>query len=606
MDRPISGAAEREPLSSTQMLLTVLVLVFLVEYAVMFLLLPEVLPTGASDSAEALLDSTLLTLGLAPLLWFVIVRPLRQTAVGERARAASVITTAADGILTMDRQTRIRSINPAMERILGWPAAELAGQPVSRLFDEAFRQRCTELLNVASVTGHGGSSAGTVPEIETAGRSRDGEAVPLTVSLSSFAIGEQRFVTAIAHDLTQRRRAEAEIAARARQQTAVAELGQRALAGIPLHELLNEIASRVHGTLDIDGCLILERDSPGTLLVCACAGRVVEPVCDEQYVLTPEDHAIWLPSELTSFDLASSELAGNELGSDLRAAGLSGVTSVLIERPGGEFGALLACRVHGTPPGRDARDFLQSVSNVIGSALQRERAERELREKEAIRAEQMSLLAQVATGVAHEIRNPLTSVKLICQTLREELDGDSGAARDCDIMIDEIFRMEQSLNVFLDYARPPRAKSEMVRIDELFERTGTLLERRCRNQQVTLEFVPLSEPLSVLGDAGQLQQLLLNLGLNALAVMPDGGRLSFSAQRNGGLIELTVSDTGPGVPAELQDRIFEPFFTTRETGVGLGLVICQRIANEHHGSLQLRPQETGASFALSLPVPHEQ
>ena len=602
MNRPVTGTAEREPLSSTQMLLTVLGLVFLVEFAVMFLLLPELLPDDTSDGAEALLDATLLTLGLAPLLWFVIVRPLRQTAVGERARAASVITTAADGILTMDRQAMIHSVNPAMERILGWPSVELIGEPITRLFADDFRERCVDLLIEMGSSKSGRRPLSNVPEIETSGRSRNGEAVPLTVSLSSFETDDEQFVTVIARDLTQRRQAEAEIAARARQQSAVAELGQQALAGTQLPNLLIEIARRVHEILDVDGCVILERNASDTVFVRACAGDVVETVCRRQFPLTPADCEIWLPSELTSHDLDSDNLPQTELATALRDTGLTGVTSVLIERPGGVFGALLACRVHGAPPGRDARDFLQSVSNVIGSALQRERAEQELREKEAVRAEQMSLLAQVATGVAHEIRNPLTSVKMICQTLREELNDDSAGARDCDVMVEEILRMEQSLNVFLDYARPPRAKFGTIAVAELFERASTLLERRCQKQQVTLEIEPPANSLCVSGDGGQLQQLLLNLGLNALAVMPDGGRLAFSARQNDEDVEITVSDTGPGVPDELRERIFEPFFTTRETGVGLGLVICQRIANEHHGTLELQPQPTGASFVLRLPV----
>lgn len=605
MNRPVSVTVEREPLSSTQMLLTVLGLVFLVEFAVMFLLLPELLPDDTSDGAEALLDATLLTLGLAPLLWFVIVRPLRQTAVDERARAASVITTAADGILTMDREAMIHSVNPAMERILGWPSTELIGESIVRLFADDFRERCVNLLIETGAGKPGSTALGNVPEIETFGRSRSGDEVPLTVSLSSFQTEDELFVTVIAHDLTQRRRAEAEIAARARQQAAVAELGQQALAGTRLPDLLIEIARRVHEILDVDGCIIIERNASDTVFVQACAGDVVETVCRRQFPLTPADCEVWLPIELTSHDLVSDTLPQSELAAVLQAAGLTGVTCVLIERPGGVFGALLACRVHGAPPGRDARDFLQSVSNVIGSALQRERAEQELREKEAVRAEQMSLLAQVATGVAHEIRNPLTSVKMICQTLREELNDDASGARDCDVMVEEILRMEQSLNVFLDYARPPRAKFGTIVIAELFGHAATLLEGRCQKQQVTLEVESPAKALCVSGDGGQLQQLLLNLGLNALAVMPNGGRLSFSARKNDDDVEITVRDTGPGVPDELRERIFEPFFTTRETGVGLGLVISRRIANEHHGTLELQPQSAGASFVLRLPVVSE-
>ena len=218
----------RDPLAGTQMLLAVLGIVFLVEFAVMFLVLPRVLPEGVSESTEALLDSTLLTFGLAPLLWFVIVRPLRQTAVGERARAASVITTAADGILTMDQHATIRSVNPAMERILGWPSEELIGEPVTRIFGADFARHCSTLIGSQTPIRTAAPDARAIPEVETVGLTASGQTVPLTVSLSSFSAEGQHFVTVIAHDLTQRRTAEAEIAARARQQAVVAELGDAA------------------------------------------------------------------------------------------------------------------------------------------------------------------------------------------------------------------------------------------------------------------------------------------------------------------------------------------------------------------------------------------
>lgn len=599
-----SSNIDNDPFSSLRMLGTVLFLVFLVEFGIMFVVLPNLIPKDTAEHLEALADATLLTLGLVPLLWIVIVRPLQEAAVGERSRALSVISTAADGIITMDRHAHIQSINPAVTKILGWTSEELAGESITRIFADEIADQYGSLIDSAEPAIRGEDQLRASSEIDITGISNTGDKISLTVSLSSFEVGGQRFLTTIVHDLTERLRAEAEIAARARQQAEVAELGQRALAGVPLQELLHDVARSVQQTLEIDGCLVLEADRGATLSVAACAGDAVQPICEQQYNLSPEMDQTWMPAQLVTFDLSSDAPSLTPLGIDLRQAGLASVTTAMIEKPDGKFGALLACRLHADDPGRDARDFLLSAANVIGSALQRQRAERELREKETMRAEQMASIAQVATGVAHEIRNPLTSVKMICQTLSEELQADSAAARDCEVMVEEILRMEQSLNVFLDYARPTRPEFNNVDLAELIDRTARLIKGRADRQQVQLQ-IESDKPglaLMVFADGGKLQQLLLNLGLNSLAMMPTGGKLTFSTEWNGSCICVAVSDTGPGVPDENRQRIFEPFFTTRETGVGLGLVISRRIAEEHHGTLELKPSSEGAVFALTIPV----
>ena len=168
--------------------------------------------------------------------------------------------------------------------------------------------------------------------------------------------------------------------------------------------------------------------------------------------------------------------------------------------------------------------------------------------------------------------------------------------------------MEQSLNTFLAYARPSRAEQRPVPLQELLQRTARLIEGRCMRQSVALSIGELpahddAELLTINADPAQIQQLLLNLSLNALDAMHSGGRLEISAKIDiHQFVEISVQDTGPGVPAELQFRIFEPFFTTKETGVGMGLMICRRIAEDHGGQLLLRPSNKGACFVVRLPI----
>ena len=582
-------------LSISRIVATVLALVFVVEYAVMFLLLPAVLPANTPEHIEALVDASALTVGLVPLLWIVIVRPLRMAAVGERARAAAVVSTASDGIITMDRGTIVQTVNPAVENMLGWSAEELIGQPISKLFADVFDSAVGSLPDTDEFDSDGVQARS---EIEMTGIRPDGTLVPLTISLSGFHYSNQRYLTAIVHDMTERKRAEEQLASRARQQSVVAELGRMAVAATDFDELLADVVERAASTLNLKSCLVVETRNE-TLLVKAAFGNVFQRAIGRQSELTDHDQDVLQPSQATTYLLGDLQDAST-LFELLQVHGVTAVTTCVIEDSAENFGSLVLCHAGSTSLSPNDLDFVRSLSNVIGAAIQRDRAETELREKETVRAGQMELLAQVATGVAHEIRNPLTSIKMICQTLAEEITDDN-QSKDFEVVTDEILRMERSLNVFLDYARPPETESRHLDLAVLLERSLTLTARKCEGQRVEVVLNCPERPLTLLGDSAQLQQVLLNLSLNALAVMPHGGRLEISAHRNAGCIRVAVRDSGPGVPAELKGRIFDPFFTTKETGVGLGLVISRRIAIDHGGTLELESTDSGAKFVLTLP-----
>ena len=225
------------------------------------------------------------------------------------------------------------------------------------------------------------------------------------------------------------------------------------------------------------------------------------------------------------------------------------------------------------------------------------------REREVLRAEQLAALGQLAAGVAHEIRNPLTSIKMLVQTLREDLEA-RGAAEDLQIIEIEIRRMERCLQTFLDYARPPKPDFRPLDLAQPIGRTLALIGGRARKQHVTIDWIPPASPVVVTADSEQIQQLLVNLTLNALDVMPLGWRPGHRpARRWVGTVEVSVCDTGPGIALQVLPTLFKPFTSTKETGLGLGLVTSRRIAEAHGGSLvaQNRP-DGGACFTLRLPL----
>jgi signal transduction histidine kinase len=224
------------------------------------------------------------------------------------------------------------------------------------------------------------------------------------------------------------------------------------------------------------------------------------------------------------------------------------------------------------------------------------------REREVLRAEQLAAVGQLAAGVAHEIRNPLTSIKLLVQAGRD--DKQSGLQSDDMAVIEhEIRRMERTLQTFIDFARPPRLERARHNLSELVDRALKLVRTRAAKQAVSIQFQPPFEPIESDVDGGQLQQVLINLILNALDVMPNGGQLDVRLERGAGNAQtITVRDNGPGIAPTLLPRLFEPFVSSKQTGLGLGLVVSKRIVEEHGGTLRggNRP-EGGAAFIVRLP-----
>ncbi len=222
------------------------------------------------------------------------------------------------------------------------------------------------------------------------------------------------------------------------------------------------------------------------------------------------------------------------------------------------------------------------------------------REREVLRAEQLAAVGQLAAGVAHEVRNPLTSIKMLVQLGLEE--GATIPRDDLRVIEGEVRKMEQSLQTFLDFARPPKPERQHVDLHDVVNGVLGLTRGRAEKQHVAVRVYAPPGPTSLTADPGQIQQVLVNLVLNALDVMPTGGVLHLIVRPVPNRIELEVADTGPGIPADLMPRLFSPFVSTKDTGLGLGLVISRRIAEDHGGTIVASNRAgSGAVFTVSLP-----
>lgn len=242
-------------------------------------------------------------------------------------------------------------------------------------------------------------------------------------------------------------------------------------------------------------------------------------------------------------------------------------------------------------------------------------------ETELLRREQLARVGQLAAGLAHELRNPLTPIKMLVQAAidRGPVGGLDG--RSLRVLEHEIGRMETSIQAFLDFARPPLPAKTSVDLRDIVAPTLDLIAERAARQRVDVRASLPGDALFTTVDRGQIRQLLLNVLLNAIEAMPSGGRLEVALERRpadhggpsaakaavpGEWVALRIADGGTGIAPDILPRMFEPFVTTKESGTGLGLSICSRIAAAHGGHVSARNRPGGgAEVELLLPCAGE-
>jgi signal transduction histidine kinase len=255
----------------------------------------------------------------------------------------------------------------------------------------------------------------------------------------------------------------------------------------------------------------------------------------------------------------------------------------------------------------DGIDYLHAQMQGLQREIEQTVERLHQREREVLRAEQMAAVGQLAAGVAHELRNPLTAVKLLVETSREDLEARGLPAEDLAIIGQEVGRLERSLQSFLDFARPPRMERRRLDLAAVIGEALALVGGRARKQKVVVRFTPPEPAVWLEADGSQLRQLVVNVAMNALDAMPQGGTLAVTVQRlrlEHPYVEVHVQDTGPGIAEGLLPRLFQPFVSGKETGLGLGLVVSRRIAQAHGGHLWAMNQlQGGACLILRLPLP---
>ncbi len=247
---------------------------------------------------------------------------------------------------------------------------------------------------------------------------------------------------------------------------------------------------------------------------------------------------------------------------------------------------------------REQNAKLRAAANELAEA------NRHLSEAEAAvrRSERLAALGQLSAGLAHEIRNPLGTIKASAEILTKQVPGDNPLAQEmAGFISSEVDRTNSLVTRFLDFAKPLSPVRETSNLHQIIERAIAAVEREASNSVIARNYSSEMDTISL--DPNLMQQVFYNLILNAVQASPPGATITVKTKRVPDFIEVSVIDRGSGIAPANRETIFNPFFTTKATGVGLGLPIVQKIVDEHGGKLTVESEEgRGSTFRVCMPT----
>jgi two-component system, sporulation sensor kinase E len=226
-------------------------------------------------------------------------------------------------------------------------------------------------------------------------------------------------------------------------------------------------------------------------------------------------------------------------------------------------------------------------------------------EEQVQRSDRLAMIGQIAAGTAHEIRNPLTSIKGFLQVLRKTLEA-QGMERECgftDVMLGEINRINELVNEFLLMGKPKNVTYHQLDISQVIKDILPIIHNEALLHSVIVRYEAAKPLPQVIADRELLKQVFLNICKNGIEAMGDGGHLIITERVDveERIVNIDIHDTGPGIPMFVIDKIFDPFFTTKDEGTGLGLSVCQRIIHDVGGHIRVSSKGFGTTFTVGIP-----
>ena len=222
-------------------------------------------------------------------------------------------------------------------------------------------------------------------------------------------------------------------------------------------------------------------------------------------------------------------------------------------------------------------------------------------EAQAVRADRLLAIEELASGIAHEIRNPMGIIKTISQTLKEEKEDDDDLIEGLDIIINEIDRANKVIDGLLNFSRPLENEMKEISLNKILKEVVLITDKYSNKQDVDIE-LHIKEDVYVIADKEKLKQVFINIILNSVQSMINGGVLYIRTEAIDNGVNISFLDTGIGIKKEHLEKIFNPFFTTKEKGVGLGLSLSHRIIQDHNGYMTIESIESkGTQIDIYLP-----
>jgi len=296
--------------------------------------------------------------------------------------------------------------------------------------------------------------------------------------------------------------------------------------------------------------------------------------------------------------------------------GTQAIFSTLIEKPMGKIMEAIKEYENGLTADKiktedmKSREFSILLEEMLLLFRKLEKAKKELEEfyqQRMQRADKLATIGELASSVAHEIKNPLAGINGVIQVLLKDEEIPYKAKEILREILNLTARLDRTVHNLLRFSKDTPAQFRMTNINEIIKKTLFIIEQQAITSKVVLQIQLDSSIPDSLMDEEQIGHLLINIILNAIQAMPDGGKISIKTsleERDGNkYIKVSISDTGVGIPEGIRDKIFDPFFTTRPHGTGLGLYICKRIIKAHNGEIWVESEENrGSTFYFIIPL----
>ena len=394
---------------------------------------------------------------------------------------------------------------------------------------------------------------------------------------------------------------------KANQLESLINLGRRISGELDVDAILYSLAREGRALMECHACALFLLDANGkdltvhTMITRDGTLKVEETVSLKDSAISA---AVKHHKQIEVTDLAFTE--ENEFLRVIQREGLSSMLSSPIVFNEQVIGVLNAYTRRHHRFNNDEKQVFATLSGLGAIAIQNARLYSRIfsTEESLRRNEKLTTLGMLAAEIAHEIRNPLTVIKLLFESL--DLQFPSGDERQTDVNVigEKLNHLEEIVERVLNFGRTQEGMNARYDLNRLTDDTLRLVRLKLHQQKIEIQYDPHPQGLYVEVNKGQIQQVMLNLILNATQVMPDGGRIQIVTTTNkDGHAQFSISDDGPGMPEDMQAEIFESFLTNRPDGTGLGLSISKRILRSHHGDIELLESSAkGTTFGFWLPL----